>query len=163
MYLFVFAFVYVCLCWSLAYIYVCVFRSYGLYVYVQRIVPQRQEPSSCWTNSSLVWQRWQRLRLRCLEPPRDEDGDADKDDDEDSSLSGSSPTLTRLPGETSLSDSEARDTKRKEQKIISSLIFIFWVVFTTRKCWEVRAVIWKSGWSHIKPAFRKMNSKIFNS
>lgn len=94
------------------------------------IVPQRQEPSSCCTSSSLVWQRWQRLRLRCLEPLRDEDGDdddddADKDDDddEDSSLSGTTPTLARFSGETSLSDSEAGDkyrrvhTKTKREKL----------------------------------------------
>lgn len=78
------------------------------------VVPQRQEPSSCCTSSSLVWQRWQRLRLRCLEPLRDEDDDddADENDDEDSSPSGTSPTLTRFSGETSLSDSEAEDTSK---------------------------------------------------
>lgn len=53
------------------------------------------------------------MRLRCFEPLRDEDDDddADKDDDndEDSSLAGTTPTLARFSGETSLSDSEAGD------------------------------------------------------
>lgn len=83
-------------------------------------VPQRQEPSSCCTSSSLVWQRWQRLRLRCLEPLRDagDDDDADKDDndDEESSLSGTAPTLARFSGETSLSDSEAGDKCKNIQQ-----------------------------------------------
>lgn len=73
------------------------------------IIPQRQEPSSCCTSSSLVWQRWQRLRLRCLEPLREENGEDDNDDDDDehSSPSGTSATLARFSGEESLSDSEA--------------------------------------------------------
>ena len=53
------------------------------------------------------------MRLRCLELLRDEDdddADKDEDDDEDSSASGTSPTLARFSGETSLSDSEAGDT-----------------------------------------------------
>lgn len=91
-------------------------RSCGCFV-----VPQRQEPSSCCTSSSLVWQRWQRLRLRCLEPPRDDaeddddaeqDDDDDDDDDDDSSAPGISPTLARFSGELSLSDSEAADTQK---------------------------------------------------
>lgn len=56
------------------------------------------------------------MRLRCLEPPRDEDdddnADKDDDDDEDSSSSGTSLTLARFSGETSLSDSEAGDTNK---------------------------------------------------
>lgn len=77
------------------------------------ILPQRQEPSSCCTSSSLVWQRWHRLRLRCLEPLRDNgDDEADKDDDEEhSSCSGTWPTLARFSGEVSMSDSEEGHTQ----------------------------------------------------
>lgn len=75
-------------------------------------LPQRQEPSSCCTSSSLVWQRWQRLRLRCLAPLRGDDEDDDvaekeDDDDEESSHCGTSLTLARFSGEASLSDPEA--------------------------------------------------------
>lgn len=94
-------------------------------LYVERCIniPQRQEPSSCCTSSSLVWQRWQRLRLRCLEPLRDVDDDDahkddDDDDDEDLSPSGTSPTLALFSGETSLSDSEAGDTQ-KTHKVLT--------------------------------------------
>lgn len=56
------------------------------------------------------------MRLRCLEPLRDEDdddnADKDDDDDEDSSSSGTSLTFARFSGETSLSDSEAGDTNK---------------------------------------------------
>lgn len=81
----------------------------GLCVRCGVIVPQRQEPSSCCTSSSLVWQRWQRLRLRCLQPPRDEEDD-EAEDGEDSSASGASASLARFSGETSLSESEAAGT-----------------------------------------------------
>lgn len=92
-----------------------VFWCMFMYIEICIIVPQRQEPSSCCTSSSLVWQWWQRLRLRCLEPLRDEDDDdiAEKDDNgEDSSPSGTSLTLARFSGETSLSDSEVGDTNK---------------------------------------------------
>lgn len=56
------------------------------------------------------------MRLRCLEALRDEgdddDAEKDDDDDEDSSPSGTSPTLARFSGETSLSDSEADSKER---------------------------------------------------
>lgn len=56
------------------------------------------------------------MRLRCLEPLRDEDDDVsadkDDDDDEDSSLSSTSLTLARFSGETSFSDSEAGGKNR---------------------------------------------------
>lgn len=62
------------------------------------------------------------MRLRCLEPPRDEDDDDDNsekdddDDDEDSSHCGTSLTLARFSGETSLSDPEAGDTNKHKHK-----------------------------------------------
>lgn len=82
---------------------------------MQKTKPQRQEPSSCCTSSSLVWQRWQRLRLRCLDPLRgedDEDDAAEKDDDEESSHCGTSLALARFSGEASLSDPEAESKER---------------------------------------------------
>lgn len=82
-------------------------------------LPQRQEPSSCCTSSSLVWQRWQRLRLRCLDPLRgedDEDDAAEKDDDEESSHCGTSLTRARFSGEASLSDPEAGGTNKRRQE-----------------------------------------------
>lgn len=69
------------------------------------------------------------MRLRCLEPLREENGEDDNDDDdddEDSSPSGASATLARFSGEESLSDSEADSYERfvgveNEAKTVSVL------------------------------------------
>lgn len=88
-------------------------------------LPQRQEPSSCCTSSSLVWQRWQRLRLRCLAPLRGDDEDDDvaekeEDDDEESSHCGTSLTLARFSGEASLSDPEAGGGTHEADSIVNA-------------------------------------------
>lgn len=81
-------------------------------------VPQRQEPISCCTSSSLVRQKWQRLAFRCLATLRDEAADnAERDDgDGDSSSSGTSVSLARFLGKMSLSG-DTTDHKNRRQRL----------------------------------------------
>lgn len=83
-------------------------------------VPQRQEPISCCTSSSLVRQKWQRLPFRCLATLRDEAEDNaerdDEDGDGDSSSSGTSVSLARFLGKMSLSG-DTTDHKKRRQRL----------------------------------------------
>lgn len=80
-------------------------------------LPQRQEPISCCTSSSLVRQRWQRLRFRCLAMPRGEgDDNAGREDgDGDSSSSGTSVNLARFLGKMSLSGDTDEHKNRRQR------------------------------------------------
>lgn len=96
-------------------------------------VPQRQEPISCCTSSSLVRQKWQRLPFRCLATLRDEAEDnAERDDDDDdgdgdSSSSGTSVSLARFLGKMSLSG----DTTEPQEEKTKALT---WTGFHTPRC-----------------------------
>lgn len=85
-----------------------------------------------------------------MEPLRDEDDDDDVDenDDEDSSPSGTSPTLARFSGETSLSDSEAEDTSKHRLLLLvcqSLVCFILHVLYFSQKHECLDTLLMKSG------------------
>lgn len=91
---------------------------------IQKTYPHLQEPNSCWTSSSLDWQRWQRFRFLCFGPIQDKDEVDEEgrnaDEDDVPSSSATSLTLARFAGESLLFVSET-DSKERFEEVQSAL------------------------------------------